>query len=1107
MKTTIRAWSVIGVALGTTVSACDLSSEGVHSEQREDLLVIRAPEAPSASRARTDIGGLGDLVLSLSPLQALEDSCDPNAPTVENCCAPGSTLISGSVNKDIVINPPKTQTSFCVFSDSGDDKVKVGAGDDFVALENDDDSAKTRDGDDIVLGGLGSDAIDGGDGDDLLLGQEDNDDLRGGSGADVILGGLGDDTARGNSGDDLIRGEKGDDALWGNQGDDQLVGGAGDDSIRGGGGNDLIDGNAGSDTIQGGDGADLIVPGPGADQVFAGDGDDTVRVLGVCELVAGKLLDGGDGADELILPTTLDDALALGVVITGFESIVENADTTSSECIACGCVVDDGQLECCSGAGTCDVELDDGALTCACSAGLLGPSCSDDAADDEYPLAVPPGCVDDDPTCWGSFDAIGKAAEIDAEIVCPEFGDSFTEGGFIPTKIYHPDGGGGVLPEGEFPLVVFNGANGADYLRYEDLFVHLAQNGVVSIVSGPVSTSEVRRAMRILCSARYMLGSWESSDQLSKDIVFAGHSRGGAAAVVATNLRRQLAEENPMSMESEYTVAAVATLAPGSNCLSTPTSPECGLAEFDLGAGLVSLAEQSTEAFFMIQGSQDTDTSGRGLLHYESASPEGSGVEQQTKASQWVFNVEHKRWGGFSVNESMLSTIQSTRALARAYVTGFLRWRVLGEVELSTYFKTSAAPPCIADPGVCGYSFAAPERFGQFREPLSGRVVVSNFESSPPFGAYTVSPANAGSVVSVSETNIPYGQNVPTMALQLDGMLGATVRFPLDGGQDPVPPQSANGFVSLRLAKRAEPADPDAANDGECFEVNPLDLVATISLTGGSTVSVPSTDYARTPAPDHWFDFYSGTAAIQTCNVNEFFVTVRVPLSDFADGGVDLSALEELSVSFDAGENGTQFTALIDSVEFIEGQSACGDGIVDPGEECDDGNLVDGDGCESDCTICIPGDIGCRCLDIALPGEEEPALPFGGSLGDGRYCGPADVALGGDVRCIPGPGDEGPGVCEPCFGIGEEPWCPCLPGDGCLNGLTCEFVCDEAVGPCEPAVPNYGSCFIPGEPDPLEGGRPEWYFDWYCSLKNEQLQCVQELGENRACQVDDGPAC
>ena len=31
--------------------------------------------------------------------------------------------------------------------------------------------------------------------------------------------------------------------------------------------------------------------------------------------------------------------------------------------------------------------------------------------------------------------------------------------------------------------------------------------------------------------------------------------------------------------------------------------------------------------------------------------------------------------------------------------------------------------------------------------------------------------------------------------------------------------------------------------------------------------------------------------------------------------------------------------------------TVCGDGVLGPGEECDDGNLIDGDGCQSDCSI------------------------------------------------------------------------------------------------------------------------------------------------------------
>ncbi len=41
-------------------------------------------------------------------------------------------------------------------------------------------------------------------------------------------------------------------------------------------------------------------------------------------------------------------------------------------------------------------------------------------------------------------------------------------------------------------------------------------------------------------------------------------------------------------------------------------------------------------------------------------------------------------------------------------------------------------------------------------------------------------------------------------------------------------------------------------------------------------------------------------------------------------------------------------------------RSYCGDGILDAGEECDDGNYLDGDGCQGNCTIKPPaGGEGC----------------------------------------------------------------------------------------------------------------------------------------------------
>jgi cysteine-rich repeat protein len=63
----------------------------------------------------------------------------------------------------------------------------------------------------------------------------------------------------------------------------------------------------------------------------------------------------------------------------------------------------------------------------------------------------------------------------------------------------------------------------------------------------------------------------------------------------------------------------------------------------------------------------------------------------------------------------------------------------------------------------------------------------------------------------------------------------------------------------------------------------------------------------------------------------------------------------------------------------IEKKPVCGDGVLDPGEECDDGNLMDGDGCSSMCTREKP----CLCGNgVVDPGEECDD----GNLVDGDGC-------------------------------------------------------------------------------------------------------------------------
>ena len=74
-----------------------------------------------------------------------------------------------------------------------------------------------------------------------------------------------------------------------------------------------------------------------------------------------------------------------------------------------------------------------------------------------------------------------------------------------------------------------------------------------------------------------------------------------------------------------------------------------------------------------------------------------------------------------------------------------------------------------------------------------------------------------------------------------------------------------------------------------------------------------------------------------------------VDLSDFVDDG-------SVSVGFThASDGGLEFggwtIGSLCVVAFDDGAPFCGNGIVDPGEECDDGGLIDGDGCSAACTL------------------------------------------------------------------------------------------------------------------------------------------------------------
>jgi len=137
---------------------------------------------------------------------------------------------------------------------------------------------------------------------------------------------------------------------------------------------------------------------------------------------------------------------------------------------------------------------------------------------------------------------------------------------------------------------------------------------------------------------------------------------------------------------------------------------------------------------------------------------------------------------------------------------------------------------------------------------------------------------------------------------------------------------------------------------------------------------------------------------------------------------------------FDDGDGGTDHAGSAYVFRLT-----CGNGVDDPGEECDDGNNVDGDGCQSNCLLPACGDgsvdAGEECDDGGETAtcDDDCTLPF---------CGDGNQNEAADEECDDGNNVDGDG-CEancllPC-GDGTVD-----PGEECDDGgetATCDDDC------------------------------------------------------------------
>lgn len=158
---------------------------------------------------------------------------------------------------------------------------------------------------------------------------------------------------------------------------------------------------------------------------------------------------------------------------------------------------------------------------------------------------------------------------------------------------------------------------------------------------------------------------------------------------------------------------------------------------------------------------------------------------------------------------------------------------------------------------------------------------------------------------------------------------------------------------------------------------------------------------------------------------------------------------------------------------------ACGDGFVDAGEDCDDGNGTAGDGCEADCTLSCARDADCSDGD-ACSGTERcvaGACASGTPRPDGASCAGGGVCRMGacrDAACGDGVVSAGE-LCDDGNDVpGDGCECDCTPScvadRDCDDGEPCNGVerCDGAV--CVAGTPEDDgtTCDVDGDPSSAE---------------------------------------
>ena len=271
---------------------------------------------------------------------------------------------------------------------------------------------------------------------------------------------------------------------------------------------------------------------------------------------------------------------------------------------------------------------------------------------------------------------------------------------------------------------------------------------------------------------------------------------------------------------------------------------------------------------------------------------------------------------------------------------------------LISYVRLSGAPS--VDPTFTAFDQFGNEVYNQSTRAYlllaSGFVPVPRVTDVSP----TSGPAAGGTTLAITGTAF-----TAATAVSFGGDAAANFTVNSDTSITAVSPPASGGTVDVTVANAGGTS---AASPDDLFTFIAAPAVSGISpssgpVSGGTTVTITGSNFSDASTVT-----FGDTAAGFTVN-DDTSITAVSPAAEAADS-VHVRV---------ASIGGTSPTSPADRFTYVA--PTCGNGILNAGEQCDDGNISSGDGCSAQCTIescftcvghpsiCSPAPAGTACDD------------------------------------------------------------------------------------------------------------------------------------------------